>query len=58
MAVLTCFDAEYMCFTNGIFLMNHSPTQKTVEPNHEETNIPARNMNAREVRTPRPAKCQ
>jgi len=30
--VLTCFDAEYMCLTNGIFFINHSPIQKTVEP--------------------------
>lgn len=58
MAVLTCFDAEYMCRTNGIFFINHSPTQKMVEPTHEETNIPTRKMNTREVRKPRPAVCQ
>jgi hypothetical protein len=26
-----------------------------VEPTHEETNIPTRNMNTREVKKPRPA---
>ena len=53
-AVLTCFDAEYMCLTNGIFFINHSPTQKTVEPTHDDTNIPTINMNTRDVTNPRP----
>jgi hypothetical protein len=53
-AVLTCFDAEYMCLTNGIFFINHSPTQKTVEPTQEDTNIPTRSINTREVKNPRP----
>ena len=53
-AVLTCFDAEYMCLTNGIFFINHSPTQKTVEPTQEDTKIPTRSMNTREVKNPRP----
>jgi hypothetical protein len=54
-AVLTCFDAEYTCLTKGIFLIIHSPTQKMVEPTHDETNMPIRNMNTREVKKPRPA---
>jgi hypothetical protein len=56
-AVLTCFDAEYKCLTNGIFFINHSPTQNMVEPTHDETNMPTRNMNTREVKKPRPAIC-
>ena len=52
--MLTCFDAEYMCLTNGIFFINHSPIQKTVEPTQEDTNIPTRSINTREVKNPRP----
>jgi hypothetical protein len=52
--VLTCFDAEYMCLTKGIFFINHSPTQKTVEPTQEDTKIPTRSINTREVKNPRP----
>jgi len=43
-----------MCLTNGIFFINHSPIQKTVEPTQEDTNIPTRSINTREVKNPRP----
>uniref|UniRef100_A0A2P2M5L9 Uncharacterized protein n=1 Tax=Rhizophora mucronata TaxID=61149 RepID=A0A2P2M5L9_RHIMU len=53
-AVLICLDAEYMCFTNGIRLINHSPSKKTVEPNHDEANMPTKKMKSSDVINPRP----
>lgn len=55
MAALICFDAEYMLFMKGILFINHSPNQKTVEPIHEEANIPIKNINTKDVMNPRPA---
>lgn len=43
-----------MCFINGIRLINHSPSQKTVEPVHDETNIPTKNIKSSEVTNPSP----
>jgi hypothetical protein len=53
-AELICLDAEYKCFTNGILLINHSPTKKTVAPSHEEANIPMKSIKMSDVTNPRP----
>lgn len=34
--------------------MNHSPSKKTVEPNHEEANTPTKIMKIIDVMNPRP----
>lgn len=44
-----------MCFIKGIRLMNHSPTEKTVAPIHDEANTPTKNIKIRDVINPRPA---
>lgn len=44
-----------MCFTKGIFFMNHSPSQKTVAPIHDEANKPTKNIKVKDVTNPRPA---
>ena len=54
-AALICLEAEYMCFTKGIHLINHSPSQKTEAPSHDEANMPTKNINNRDVMNPRPA---
>lgn len=56
-AELICLEAEYMCFTKGIRLINQSPIQKTVAPNHEEANIPMKNTKINDVMNPSPAPC-
>ena len=45
-----------MCFIKGILLINHSPSQKTVAPIHDEAKIPIKSIKSREVTNPRPAK--
>lgn len=54
-AALICLEAEYRCLTKGIRWMNHSPSQKSVEPNHDETNIPTKNTKSKDVMNPSPA---
>lgn len=54
MAALICLEAEYMCFINGIRFINHSPSQKTEDPNHDEANMPTKNMKSIDVTNPRP----
>jgi len=54
-AVLICLEAEYMCLTKGIRLINCSPSQKTVEPNHDEANIPTKKVKSTDVMNPSPA---
>lgn len=44
-----------MCLTNGIRFMNHSPTQKTVAPIHDETKTPTKNTKSKDVTNPSPA---
>lgn len=44
-----------MCLTNGIRFINHSPSQKTEAPNHDETNTPTRNTKSNDVTNPSPA---
>lgn len=39
----------------GILFINHSPNQNTVEPIHDEANIPIKNINTNDVMNPRPA---
>lgn len=53
-AAVICLEAEYMYFTKGILFINHSPSQKTVPPTHDEANIPTKNMKASDVTNPRP----
>jgi len=53
-AVLICLEAEYMCLTKGIRLINCSPSQKTVEPNHDEANIPTKKVKSTDVMNPSP----
>jgi hypothetical protein len=48
-------EAEYKCFTKGIRFINHSPSQKMVEPIHDETKTPTKNTNTRDVTNPSPA---
>ena len=55
MAALICFEAEYMCLMNGIRFINHSPSEKTVVPSHDEANMPTKNTNRTDVRNPSPA---
>lgn len=38
----------------GILFINHSPNQNTVEPIHDEANIPMKNINTNDVMNPRP----
>ena len=45
-----------MCLTKGIFFINHSPSQKTVAPIHDEANRPIKNININDETNPRPAK--
>lgn len=54
-AVLICLEAENMCFTKGIRLINCSPSQKTVEPSHDEANIPTKKVKSTDVMNPSPA---
>ena len=54
-ATLICFNAEYICRTNGIRLMNHSPTRKMDAPTQEETNTPTEKMKRIDVTKPSPA---
>lgn len=54
-AVLICLEAEYICFTKGIRLINCSPSQKTVEPSHDEANIPTKKVKSTDVINPSPA---
>lgn len=54
-AELICLEAEYRCFTKGIRFIIHSPNQKTVAPNHDEANIPTKNIKINEVMNPSPA---
>lgn len=54
MAELICFEALYICRTNGILLMNHSPRPKTEVPNHDDMNTPTKKMKVIEVINPRP----
>lgn len=44
-----------MCFINGILLINHSPSQKTVAPIHDEANMPIKKIKKSDVINPRPA---
>lgn len=44
-----------MCFIKGIRFMNHSPSEKTVAPIHDEANTPTRNIKIRDVTNPSPA---
>ena len=54
-AELICLDAEYICLTNGIFFINHSPSEKTAAPIHDETKIPTNNTKSKDVINPSPA---
>lgn len=44
-----------MCFIKGNRFINHSPSQNTVAPSHDEANTPTKNMKRIDVRNPRPA---
>lgn len=58
MAALICLDAEYICLTRGMRLMNHSPTQSTDAPIQDETNTPTKKMKITVVTNPSPAVMQ
>jgi hypothetical protein len=54
-AALICLEAEYKCLMKGIRFMNHSPSEKTVPPIHDETKTPTRNTKSKDVINPSPA---
>lgn len=54
-AALICLEAEYICLTKGIRFINHSPSQKTVAPIHDETKTPTKNTKTKDVTNPNPA---
>ena len=54
MAALICLEALYIWRTNGIRLINHSPSPRTDAPNHDDMNTPTKKMNVIEVTNPRP----
>lgn len=54
-AALICLEAEYICFTKGILLINHSPSEKRVAPVHDETKTPMKNTKSKDVINPSPA---
>lgn len=55
MEALICLDAEYICFTNGICFIIHSPIQKTVAPSHDDAKTPIRNTKIKDDINPSPA---
>lgn len=54
-AALICLDAEYICLTKGILFINHSPSEKTAAPIHDETKTPTKSTKSNEVTNPSPA---
>jgi hypothetical protein len=55
MASLICLEAEWMCLTSGIRLINHSPISNMDTPIHKETNTPTKNMKRNVVTNLSPA---
>jgi len=53
-AALICLEALYICRTNGIRLINHSPRLKTDAPSHDDMNTPTKKMKVMDVMKPSP----